>query len=163
MKNVRVLNEFRKIYGNKFDRLYKNEIDILEAQDKWSKCLKEFDDEVIDKAISLSPSRFQWPPNLKEFMDLCKSLDKKDFGIKNNYSVSNSQDENVKRIIDEGAVVCKRLKQIYPNKSWMEVASLFSKLKAFQRSLHKDDSTLEIILVLQEVDNDYYKDVLGDL
>lgn len=151
------------MYGSKFDRVYKNELDILEAQDKWSKCLKEFGDEVIEKAVTLAPSRFQWPPNLKEFMDLCKSLGSHEFGARKNFSVSSSQDSNVKRIIDEGAVVCNRLKNIYPHKSWMEVAALFTKLKVFSRSIHKGLSDLEIILGLQNVDDDYYRDALGDL
>lgn len=105
-------------------------------------------------------TKFQWPPNLKEFYELCKSLDKSDFGPKKNVINSNHQDIKVKRIIDEGAEICKRLKIIFPECSWMKISSLFTRLKKFERLLYKELDDLGLILQLQNRDNDYFVEVL---
>ena len=46
-------------------------------------------------------------------------------------------------IISSGAIICKKLKILYADKSWYQIGSLFSRLKKNLRELYAERTDLE--------------------
>lgn len=153
------------MYPNRF--LYKTSEEISLACGTWARELKEFSTEVLELALNACLSKHHWMPNLGEFKSICSSISKSslfDNSSKKlssvNSNLPSNQNLNIKRLIDEGAFICKRLKKIFPDKNWMKIAVMFGQLKDFERKMYKNVDDLNIILQLIGRDNDYLREVL---
>jgi len=136
------------------------------ACNTWTRELEDIVPEVIELALKASLSKFAWMPSLGEFKSLCVSISKSP-RFENTYKKSsndiqshiNNQNVNTKRLIEEGATICKRLKKIFPDKHWMRISLMFGQLKNFERKMYRDMDDLKIILQLRDRDDDYLKEV----
>jgi hypothetical protein len=112
--------------------------------------------------------KFAWCPDVAEFKQLCMSYKGSSktpwaeevlkFEKPKNAHVTNA---HVRTIIDEGAEICKRLKNIYPDKTWMGVASLFTELKKKARIFHPGLDDLKLIRELIKYSDQDVIDALG--
>ena len=59
------------IYGHLWKGLYREKQFISFAQKEWASALREFSDEIIFQAVTLSRQRFEMPPTLPQFIQLC--------------------------------------------------------------------------------------------
>ncbi len=111
--------------------------------------------------------KFSWCPEVAEFKQLCISYKGSSktpwaeevlkFEKPKNAKVTN---EHVRTVIDEGSEVCKKLKEIYPEKTWMCIASLFNDLKKKVRSYHPG---LDDIRLIRELIKYSHQDVIDAL
>jgi len=110
----------------------------------WTTTLKEIPDEIIDKALEKCVDTHKWPPEISEFKQICLGLKGSslipwfDDVIKLSNQSTVKTNQSVERIIDEGAKVCKMLKNIYPEMSWMKIAIKFTELKKKPNFTMKD-------------------------
>lgn len=110
--------------------------------------------ESISKALEVSVDRFSWPPDLSDFKQLASSFEKpkglpffEDMGIEPcKVSINDAQ---VNLLINEGAKVCKQLKAIFPDKDWMELAGVLTKLKNVSRKYYPGLNDLELLKVFE--------------
>lgn len=58
-----------------------------------------------------------------------------------------------KLIIEEGAFICKRLKSIYPEKDWMEISEMFTKLKKATRKFYPNLKDFDMLIQLHSYTN----------
>lgn len=113
----------------------------------WDNDLKNFSNEVIKLALDcLSKEHPAWPPVIGEFTAICSRL-KGDSRLPWAHEISaeldapkkqSNQDISTARIIDEGAITCKTLKNLYPDLNWMQIADLFTKVKKSPESIIRD-------------------------
>lgn len=133
----------------------------------WARHLSGIEDEYINRAIDTCVDKFSWAPDVAEFKQLAMSFKGSSktpwveevlkFEEPKNNKVTNL---HVKAVIDEGADICKKLKNIYPNKSWMTISGVFTTLKQKARIYHEGLDDLELIRVLAKYS---HQDVLDAL
>jgi hypothetical protein len=104
-----------------------------------------------------------WPPNAQEFIFLCEKM----HAEKNKWddipkvpSNINGGDVHIRRIIDEGALICKKLKDIYPDKGWLEIAKIFTKLKSKTRIAYGNYDNLGFLIELNKFNTDSLLDAI---
>lgn len=126
------------LYPQKFSVNYKTEEELKIAGAIWTKSLADIYDNTIVRALDECIDKFTWPPEIAEFRQLCKAI-QGDSRLQYADKVLSYQREkvthsnlNVQRIIDEGAAICKKLKDIYPDLTWFQIADKFSLLKKKQ-------------------------------
>lgn len=127
----------------------------------WEKELEGIEKKYIDQALEDCTSKYQWPPTLDQFKKLCLSYQGSsrfqwsDEVVKKTSNKSKNETP-VGITIDEGAKVCKKLKKIYPEKNWWQIASVFTNLKMKTRTYYPG---MEEVGFLQEL-NKYSKEDL---
>jgi hypothetical protein len=134
----------------------------------WAMHLSGIEDEYVQRAMQSCVDKFAWAPDVAEFKQLCMSYKGSSktpwseevlkFEEPKNHKVTNL---HVKTIIDEGAEICKRLKKIYPNKSWMAIASVFTELKKKARAYHPGLDDIKIIRELMKYSDQDVLDALS--
>lgn len=139
-------------YPSKTSNIYGTPEQMTAAINLWAVHLKDIEDEFVDRAIEEVVDKFAWSPDVAEFKKLCMSYkgssktpwveDVLKFKEPKNNKVTNL---HVKTIIDEGAEICKRLKNIYPNKSWMSISGVFTTLKQKCRVYHLGLEDIKLI------------------
>lgn len=134
----------------------------------WATHLRDVEDEFVNRAMEEMVDKFAWAPDVAEFKKLCLSYkgnskipwaeDVLKFEKPKNAHVTNA---HVRTVIDEGAEICKRLKNIYPDKTWMGIASLFTELKKKARIYHPGLDDIKLIRELMKYSNQDVIDALG--
>jgi hypothetical protein len=134
----------------------------------WAKHLNGFEDEFVKRALDECVDKFAWCPDVAEFKQLCMSYkgtsklpwseEVLKFEKPKNAKVT---DEYVRTVIDEGSEICKRLKNIYPDKSWMGIAGLFTELKKKARIYHPGLDDVKLIRELMRYSHQDVIDALG--
>ncbi len=85
-----IFTKFMNIYGNAWESRHRDEMDWKTTRETWADHLKEFEFEVIQKALHKVATKFpDWPPTLGQMVKLCRE----ELGLPN-------QDEVLKRLID---------------------------------------------------------------
>jgi len=133
----------------------------------WARHLHGFEDGFIKRALDECVDKFAWAPDVSEFKQLCMSYKGSSktpwseevlkFEKPKNDKVTNL---HVKAIIDEGAEICKKLKKIYPEKTWMAISGVFTQLKQKARVYHPGLDDLKLIRELMKYS---HQDVLDAL
>ena len=96
----------------------------------WTEELSQFNDNIIKKSLMYCKDNLKWHPNLAEFRQICLREQRNSHGyIESPIRATKETDYSVKRIIDEGAQICKKIKQIYPDASWTRISRMFTVLK----------------------------------
>lgn len=126
------------------------------------------EDEYVNRAMEQCVDKFAWFPDVAEFKQLCMSYkgsskipwseDVLKFEKPKNSHVTNA---HVRTVIDEGAEICKRLKNIYPDKTWMGIAGLFTELKKKARIYHPGLDDIKLIRELMKYSHQDVIDALG--
>jgi hypothetical protein len=134
----------------------------------WATHLKDIEDEYVQKAMEEVVDKFVWSPDIAEFRKLCLSFKGSSktpwseevlkFEKPKNAKVTN---EHVRTVIDEGAEICKRLKDIYPEKTWMGISSVFTEFKKKARIYHPGLDDLKLIRELMKYSRQDTIDALG--
>ena len=137
----------------------------------WDNALKDISNDTIKKVFESLPDRFpSWPPTPGEFKELCKAIQgssnfawSKDV-IKKSYEKHKPSSSNldISRIIDEGAKVCGKLKEIYPDLDWYQIADKFTKLKKVYRTYYPKLKELEMIENLSKLSINEIKETILD-
>jgi hypothetical protein len=155
-----ILSELKMIYGSKFSTIVRGEQEMNEAINLWGWGLKDVDDKTVKLALSQCVNESKYPPTLNEFKQICDSLKKREsFGNPNNYqNVKSKNDTPIGRIINEGAFICSKLKEIYPEKSWFQIAAVFTRLKTKLRPMHTGMDEVGFLLELKK----YSKESLAE-
>ena len=134
----------------------------------WAMHLQDIEDEYVNKALDEMVDKFSWSPDVAEFKKLCLSFKGSSripwaeevlkFEKPKNAKVTNA---HVRTVIDEGAEICKKLKEIYPDKTWMGIAGLFTELKKKARIYHPGLDDIKIIRELMKYSRQDVIDALG--
>lgn len=116
--------------------------------------MKDISNDIIKKALDRLPERYpSWPPTAGEFMELCVSINgSKRFKYKSDVMVLTQEktptrhpNVSLNRLIDEGAKVCKMLKEIYEYDNWYQIADKFTELKKIARSYYPKLKGVEVL------------------
>jgi len=112
--------------------------------------LKNITPEDISRALDECLDKFAWPPDVAEFKQLAQSYSgssripwahevfEKASSKKKNPNVK------VELIIEAGAVVCRNLKELYPELNWYQIADKFTALKKKSRPFYPGFNDLEL-------------------
>lgn len=115
--------------------------------------MKDISNEIIDNAFEKCVDKFKWPPEISEFKEICMSIKgsqkypwsedvmKLTFE-KPKISSSNLE---VQRIINEGAKICKKLKEIYPELDWYKISDKFTSLKKIGRTYYPNIKEIDML------------------
>ncbi len=114
----------------------------------------------MTKALQDCPDVFIWPPEVAEFKELCAKHEryrKPDFNPyeKKLEHKSIYRDLTIQRIIDNGTNICRKLKEIYPELTWMDISNKFTALKKSCRKYYpdsKEDKFLEVLMRYKKED-----------
>lgn len=158
----------RTTYPSKTANIYGSPEQIEVAVNLWARHLVGIEDEYINRAMEECVDKFAWAPDVAEFKQMVmgfKGSSKTPWSEevlkfekpKNDY-VSNVQ---VRTIIDEGAEICKRLKNIYPEKTWMGIAAVFTEFKKKARIYYPGFDDLKLIRELMKYSDQDTIDALG--
>jgi hypothetical protein len=141
---------------------------VSSAINLWSSHLYGIEDEYVNRAMEQCVDKFAWCPDVAEFKQLCMSYKGSSktpwaeevlkFEKPKNAHVTNA---HVRTVIDEGAEICKKLKEIYPDKTWMGIASLFTELKKKARIYHPGLDDIKLIRELMKYSPQDVIDALG--
>lgn len=150
------------VFGNKFSVLARDDRELNEASRIWDWGLKDFEDKTIHMALKQCVNESKYPPTLNEFKQICENLKKREtFDNPSNYqNIKAKNDTPIGRIINEGANICSKLKEIYPEKSWFQVAVVFTRLKTKLRPMH---TGMEEVGFLSELSKYSKEDLLDAL
>lgn len=134
----------------------------------WTTTLKGIADEIIEKVIDQCVDIHKWPPEISEFKQMCSvmkgsslipwSEDVIGIEIPQNYTRTN---ESVERFINEGAKVCKIIKEIYPSLNWYKIADKFTELKRKTKIYHHELNSLDHIIALTKYNDQDVIDAFG--
>lgn len=129
----------------------------------WNTTLKEISNEVIDKALEECVEIHKWPPEIAEFKQLCVSLNVKPnkYWVDSMMKIDNVPNSKVKVFIDEGAEICKRLKSLYPDKSWMKIGNIFGSLKNKAKVFYPDLNEINLIREISKYTDEDILDLLN--
>lgn len=161
----------QSLYSNKFSTALQNEEIYLASLAVWDTALKDMSNETIKKAIDDLPNRFpSWPPTPGEFKELCVSYEgSKRFKFASDVLVLahenssyKSSNELTEKVIHNGSKICKKLKEIYPDDSYMEIAEKFNKLKVIARSYYNELSDVDVFIKLVDMSVLEIKETLLD-
>lgn len=158
----------RTTYPSKTANIYGSPEQIEVAVNLWARHLLGIEDEYVNRAMEECIDKFSWPPDVAEFKQMVMSFKGSSkipwseevlkFEKPKNDKVSNAQ---VRTIIDEGAEICKRLKNIYPEKTWMQIATLFTLIKKNARIYYPGFDDLKLIRELMKYSHQDVIDALG--
>lgn len=158
-------------YSNRFTSTLNSEELYIAALRVWDNALKDVSNDTIKKVLDSLPSKYpSWPPTPGEFYELCVAINgstrfkfKSDADLLPSEKTSHKpSNEVIDRLINEGAEVCKILKEIYPCDSYMDTAVRFTKLKKISRSYYPGLSDIELFKNLMKMTNDEIKETLLD-
>lgn len=146
---LKILVRLRALHSDKFNGKPVKGEDLDRISIIWGKELSDISDNDINRALSECSSKFSWAPNISEFKNLCLSYKPSNLipWSKSNDSLQVEKD-NLQRIINEGAKICKQLKEIYPDKSWWQIADIFKIFKLNTRKFYPNLNNLDFLLEL---------------
>lgn len=134
----------------------------------WATHLHGIEEEYIKRALREVVDKFAWCPDVAEFKQLCMlykgsskipwSEEVLKFEKPKNAKVTNA---HIRTVIDEGAEICKKLKEIYPEKTWMGISGLFTDLKKKARIYHPGLDDIKLIRDLMKYSRQDVIDALG--
>lgn len=157
---MKLMTALRAIYGTKFSKSYPTTHELMLAASLWERQLSEFTNEILERATNECINKFEWPPGIAEFKSLCKSLrgDSKVPWAEDVLKFEKPKRDkrtqsDVQRIIEEGAWFCKKLKILYPEKSWMEIAKVSCKAKNSAKKFYPEFSEINILIELNKYKN----------
>lgn len=137
----------------------------------WDNDLKDVSNDIIKKVLdSLSDKFPSWPPTLGEFKQACLAV-QGDSKFKWSHDVvkksfekpsTRSSNLDIQRIIDEGAKICKKLKEIYPELDWYQIADKFTSLKKVGRTYYPKLKELQMIEKLSSFNISEIKETILD-
>lgn len=155
-------------YPSKTANIYSTTEQVETAVKLWALHLTGIEDDYVNRAMQECVDKFAWAPDVAEFKQLCMSYKGSSktpwsdevlkFEEPKKHKVTNL---HVKTIIDEGAEICKRLKKIYPDKSWMAISGVFTKLKQKARVYHPGLDDLKLIRELLKYSDQDVLDALA--
>lgn len=118
----------------------------------WATHLQGIEDEYVNRAMEEVVDNFVWAPDVAEFKKLCMSYkgSSKTPWAEEVLKFKKPKDEpynnqQINTLIIEGAEICKRLKSIYPEKTWMAIAGVFTQIKNKARPFYPDMSDINLI------------------
>lgn len=148
--------------------LYGSKEQVETAINLWATLLHGIEEDHIKKALKECVDKFSWCPDVAEFKQLCMSYkgsskipwaeDVLKFEKPKNARVTNA---HVRTVIDEGSEICKRLKEIYTEKTWMGIASVFTEIKKKSRVYHPGLDDIKLIRELMKYSDQDMIDALG--
>lgn len=158
----------RTTYPSKTANIYGSPEQVEIAANLWARHLAGIEDEYINRAMEECVDKFAWAPDVAEFKQMV-------MGFKGSSKTPWSEEvlkfkrpkdepynnQQVNTLIVEGAEICKRLKSIYPEKTWMAIAGLFTQLKNKARPFYPDMSDLKLIRELYKYSDQDMIDALG--
>jgi len=134
----------------------------------WATHLQGIEDEYVNRAMEEVVDKFVWSPDVAEFKKLCMSYkgSSKTPWVEEvlkfeKPKVEPYNNQQVNTLIVEGAEICKRLKNIYPEKTWMAVAGLFTQLKNKARPYYPGMTDINLIRELMKYGDQDMIDALG--
>lgn len=154
----------RTIYTSKFVKIYPDNQQLEVAAKLWCRELQEFSDEVIDEALKETINRFDWPPGISEFKQLCKtfipSARYPEWTEIQKLPSPPKGDPVMKEEIELGSIFCKRLKEIYPDENWTRIVYLFGKFKNKIKKFYPTHSETEFLTGLASYSNEDIYEIL---
>jgi hypothetical protein len=134
----------------------------------WATHLRDIEDEFVNRSMEEVVDKFSWPPDVAEFRKLCMSYKgssrtpwAEEVLKFEKPKVEPYNNQQVNTLIVEGAEICKRLKNIYPEKTWMAVAGLFTQLKNKARPYYPGMTDINLIRELMKYGDQDMIDALG--
>lgn len=134
----------------------------------WARHLAGIEDEYINRAMEECVDKFAWAPDVAEFKQMVMSFKG---SSKTPWSeevlkfekpkVEPYNNQQVNTLIVEGAEICKRLKKIYPEKTWMAIAGVFTQLKNKARPFYPGMTDINLIRELFKYSDQDMIDALG--
>lgn len=134
----------------------------------WAKHLDGIEDEYVNRAMQEMVDKFSWPPDVSDFKQLAMSYKGSNrlpwanevikFEKPKNHTRTN---QAVERIINEGSIICKRLKEIFPDLTWYKIANKFTELKNKTKVYHAELNDLNLLLALQKYTHQDLADVFS--
>lgn len=67
-----LFSEFAVFYGHIWKSQFKDDKFLNFAKEKWQKRLDEFDESVLEKAMTECLNQYEMPPTLPQFLKLCR-------------------------------------------------------------------------------------------
>lgn len=110
MRIKRLFARFSVVYGHIWQSQFKQENQIELADKEWSETLKEITDENIELAFSQCKKRFEMPPTLPAFYQLCRQyqpIRPVNYFLKN--EIEKVNDETVKKCLEEMKNIFKKV------------------------------------------------------
>lgn len=80
-RTERLFLRLAAIYGALWSNTYKTEAFLNTAKQEWHMALKSFDNITVGKAIDRCRESVSYPPSLPMFVEICKSMLKRDAGF----------------------------------------------------------------------------------
>lgn len=68
---------------------------------------------------------------------------------------------DIELIITSGSYICKKLKIIYPQKSWLEISGVFTDVKNKTRNLYPEKNEVEFLRELEKYTVDDLQEVIA--
>lgn len=102
----RLFSKFSAIYGTSWRNQFKTTEFLEFAKNEWYQAIINYDENLLDKAISLCREQQKFPPSIPEFISYCKDLHRKSYFYKRedikkaDPSVANFNLEQIKRILN---------------------------------------------------------------
>jgi hypothetical protein len=134
----------------------------------WAKHLDDIEDEHVNRAMESCVYKFAWAPDVAEFKKLCMAYKGSsrtpwvEEVLKfEKPKVQHYNNQQINTLIVEGAEICKRLKKIYPEKTWMTIASVFTQLKNKARPFYPGMTDINLIRELYKYSDQDMIDALG--
>ena len=158
---------FQSFYGNKFISQFPTDEIYETALRVWEIALKDISGEIMNLSLNSLPDRYpSWPPTVGEFKEICTAFKGSErfkmwpMELTMLDSKSTYSNLNVSRVIDDGAVICKRLKEIYPESSFMSISNLFTRLKNTCKKYYPHLDGSGLIKELSKYSNEDIKEAL---
>lgn len=121
----------------------------------WARHLQGVEDEYVNRAMETCVDKFAWAPDVAEFKQLAMSLkgSSKTPWVEEVLKFEKPKNEprsnyEVKQIIDIGADICKKIKETYPELTWMKVSEKFTNLKKITKAFYPN---MEDVQFLKEI------------
>ena len=156
--------EFKKRYLHKWTSQFQSPIEEQQVMNFWAQELADVSAEHLAKAMKVVSDRYlEWPPTIGQFKQMCFSFGKyKEYkDIEKEELPSKFKINSVTPLIDAGAVVCKKLKILYPELNWYQIADVFTTVKKKIRPLVNFKTALEFLNYLGEYSVEDLNDALG--
>lgn len=116
---------------------------------------------IIEKALERCIDIFKWPPEIAEFKEFCMSIKRNHFPDDVVDAPVRKKLDQTGKIINEGAKICAKIKEIYPELNWYQIANKFTLLKKKSKTFYPDHSELEIMSKLYSYPNEDIKDMIN--
>ncbi len=96
---------------------------------EWAESLAGYSDEVLYEAGTLAKEKYNWPPEISEFLELCRAAQASKPVVVKPVAEIPVTPNYVFRLVEEGENICKLLMQQNPGTSWQEIGEMFAVYK----------------------------------